>query len=169
MREITGGEDARLVAAPARHAGVLADETRSGARLDLKCVHRTDVKAFGGRTLQARLLMELPSVGIRGLDQRVDLDFRVVEDPDAWHVREADALVLLRADDLAGQAADAERWVGEDDALGEFRRARSGRARDCRAAEGLERHEGDDRCRSAQKVASRDVRAGGLFALVIRA
>src|SRR6266849_9413544 len=84
--EIAGREDARLVAAAARHAGVLADEARAGARLDLKGVHRADVEALRRRTLQARLLMELPAVGVRGLDHRVDLRLGVVEDPDARHI-----------------------------------------------------------------------------------
>src|SRR6266571_8821936 len=106
LREIAGREDAGLVAAPARDAGVLADEARAGARLDLQRVHRADVEALRGRTLQARLLMELPAVGVRGLDHRVDLRRRVVEDPDARYIRETSSFVLLRADDLAGQAAD---------------------------------------------------------------
>src|SRR6185503_6204725 len=163
VREIARREDARLVAATTRHAGVLADESRTGARLDLQCVDRAHVEALGGRTLEAGLLMELPPVGICGLDQRV------VEDADAWYVRQTVSLVFLRTDHLAREAADTERRVGEDDALGELCRPRRRGARDGRAPERFKRYERDYRCRSAQEVATRNVRPLSLSVLLVGA
>jgi len=169
VREIARWEDARLVASTARHTGVFADESGAGARLDLQRVDRADVEAFGGRALETRLLMELAAVGICSLDQRVDLRLRVVEDADTRHVRQTVSLVLLRTDDLARETADAECWVGEDHALGELGRVRRRGARDGRAAERFQGHERDDRCRSAQEVATRNVRPLSLSVLLVGA
>src|SRR5687768_4233880 len=151
-RHVAGGEDARFVAAAARHAGVFLDEARAGARFDLHRIDRADVKALGGGTLQAGLLVERAAIGISRLDDRIHLDVRVVDDTDSRRIREADELVLLRADDLAGETTDAERRVGEDHAARELGPGRRGLAGDGRAPERLEGHERDDRCRSAQEV-----------------
>ena len=104
--------------------------------------------------------MERAAVGVRGLDDGRHLDVGVVEDADARHVREARAPVLLRADDLARQAADAELRIGEDDAVGELRRARGRAAREAEAADGLERDERDDRRACFEEIPPRELGIG---------
>src|SRR5688500_2208804 len=157
-RHVARGKDARLIATAARHARVFLDEARAGLRLDLQRIHRADVEALGGGALKPRLLMKGSPVRIRGLHPRVDLDGLTVADPDARRVGETHALVLLRADDLAGEATDAQRRVGEDHATRELRRLRRRRARDGRAADRLASDERDDRCRAPQEVPTRYVR-----------
>src|SRR6267378_2972475 len=162
LRLVADRERTRLRAASAGDTGVLADEARSGSGLHLERVDRAYVEAFGGRALEARLLMELAAVGVRILDHLRDLRRWVVEDTNARHSRETFALVLLGADDLARETADAEARVGEDDAGRELRllRCRSGRqAQPADGVEGDERYDGSGA--TAQEIAAGEIRLVG--------
>src|SRR3989442_14662675 len=68
VRFVADRERARLGAPAAGDAGVLADEARAGARLDLERVDGTDVQAFRGGALEARLLMERAAIRVGRLD-----------------------------------------------------------------------------------------------------
>src|SRR6185437_12790371 len=115
--EIADWERARLRAASARDADVLLDVARHRPRLDLERVDRADVQAFGDGALQAWLLMERAAAWVRLLDLGIDLGGRIVEDTNAGDRREALFAVDSRADHLAGQAADTQRRIREDNAL----------------------------------------------------
>src|SRR5229473_1717886 len=101
-------ERAGLGAAAAGHAAILADVPRARLRLHGERVDRADIQALRGRALQARLLVEAAAPGVRLGDGHVHLDRRVIEDADPWNVGEPPFAVHERADDLAGEAADAE-------------------------------------------------------------
>ena len=103
--------------------------------------------------------MELAPVRVRVLDHLRDLRRRVVEDADARHGREPLALVLLGADDLAGEAADAQARVGEDDAGRKLRLFWCRPGRQAQPADGFEGDERYDRSgATAQEIAAGEIR-----------
>jgi hypothetical protein len=169
--ELVGGvflqtrrEDACLSATIAGDADILADVARARGRLHAQRVYRVYIQALGSGALQAWLLVELAAAGILCLDSRVDVCRGIVEHSDVRQIREALLFVDLRADDLAGEAADAERRIGKDDAIGELRGFRRGASRQTDSANGFE---GDGRANGG-RASLQDIAAGSPLLIRLR-
>ena len=104
-------------------------------------------------------MVELAAIRVGILDDLSDLRRGVVEDADTGDRGKTFALVLLRADHLAGETPDAQARIGEDDAARELGLFRCGAGHQAEAANRLEGDERHDRSGAAAKeIAAGEIR-----------